>query len=668
MSFLTISLRSGISIRILHSNDDIIFLSLRCVAKAGGTLTYRQLKSYIFNLSPFFIQGVDFEYEHIILKDRNDGRPHSYDVYITRDLFLHLLFLRTGLHSHGRIQYVLNSPDMIFLRRQSLASFSNIFQLSTVRSHTEPTLSSHLPNPFTNTAGEEPLSISPISKRRRVDSSPISLPSDEIFDPPPVSNVISHPIFSPPPPHLPIHHVRTISFGIPSNVYPMNVTPVTNPDIDESLSKLLHPHHAISLVEQYPHLISKHLTFRNRIQSVRTSPRFLLSMDDLTKIMQASPFCSKCHQEYDVHFVRTSFFCKTATFICPGHPSHNTHLRLSVPSPGQDSNRFHVQNIIGGIFRMIYSPTQVVFDRIFLAFGLQPPPKLPSNVISILADVLKEAHNEERDLQISFLNQFESQHLILDTQWNRPQRQGSRSRNCVSVLLSTTNKAICVYPISEDIPDSNIEISDSCKDLEKIGSSKALRFIAPKLSHIRTVCHDACSTVSSLIRDVILPHHPSCQDCLDTWHFLKKMTGNAKNLEKKFPKLEKLHKYLITLVRKVVQDHQDDLDIRVRKFLFHNWRLNFRPDLSDFEVQEIYNFVREYAKDVRRLVPHGTSIGESYNNHNMCFFTKRIYYPPPQWSIKMYCAYLQWNDVPNWADMVITRVLQRLRDSTYIAK
>ena len=69
-------------------------------------------------------------------------------------------------------------------------------------------------------------------------------------------------------------------------------------------------------------------------------------------------------------------------------------------------------------------------------------------------NVMKQLYDEEVARQIEFLNSLGGDtNLLIDTQWNRPQRRQSRSRNACTVLLSVPfNKALCVYPVSVDFP------------------------------------------------------------------------------------------------------------------------------------------------------------------------------------------------------------------------
>ena len=65
---------------------------------------------------------------------------------------------------------------------------------------------------------------------------------------------------------------------------------------------------------------------------------------------------------------------------------------------------------------------------------------------------MKQLYDEEVTRQIEFLNSLgEKTNLLIDTQWNRPQRCQSRARNACTVILSVAfNKALCVYPVSID--------------------------------------------------------------------------------------------------------------------------------------------------------------------------------------------------------------------------
>lgn len=72
--------------------------------------------------------------------------------------------------------------------------------------------------------------------------------------------------------------------------------------------------------------------------------------------------------------------------------------------------------------------------------------------------IMKQLYDEEASKQIEFLNSLEEKtNLLIDTQWNRPQRCQSRARNACTVILSVAfNKALCVYPVSVDFTNPSM--------------------------------------------------------------------------------------------------------------------------------------------------------------------------------------------------------------------
>jgi hypothetical protein len=71
---------------------------------------------------------------------------------------------------------------------------------------------------------------------------------------------------------------------------------------------------------------------------------------------------------------------------------------------------------------------------------------------------MKQLYDEEVERQFEFLNSLGGKtDLLIDTQWNRPQRHQSCSRNACTVLISVPfNKALCVYPVSVDFPTPSL--------------------------------------------------------------------------------------------------------------------------------------------------------------------------------------------------------------------
>ena len=106
--------------------------------------------------------------------------------------------------------------------------------------------------------------------------------------------------------------------------------------------------------------------------------------------------------------------------------------------------------------------------------------------------------------------------------------------------------------------------------------------------------------------------------------------------------------------------YPEDGEERMMFWSTYNWRRKFYPELQVKDLIILEKFCDQYSVHVSNLIPIGTSIVESYNNHNLLFFTKKIYYTPTIWAIKMYASYLDWNCVPDWLELFVYNCCRRI--------
>jgi hypothetical protein len=179
------------------------------------------------------------------------------------------------------------------------------------------------------------------------------------------------------------------------------------------------------------------------------------------------------------------------------------------------------------------------------------------------------------------------------------------------------------------------------------------------------VCHDECSSTSAIVNTVVAAKHINVCDAGDTWHAFKNIEKQAKVLEQQFPtSLPGLSSKLKSVIRNLLHEfpNMDQVDARVAGWRFYNFRENWNSQLPQYVMDILDAFMRSTSVVIAKLVPFGTSACESYNNHNLVFFSKHQFYAPEDWQIRMYASYLAWNDVEGWFSkfvaMVISEVLK----------
>lgn len=164
---------------------------------------------------------------------------------------------------------------------------------------------------------------------------------------------------------------------------------------------------------------------------------------------------------------------------------------------------------------------------------------------------------------------------------------------------------------------------------------------------------------------VVALKHIHVIDAGDTWHAFRNIEKQAKALEQQYPtNLSGLSSKLKSVIRKLLHDfpNSDQVSNRMNEWRFYNFIDNWNPDLPVYVRDILDAFMRSTAPAIARLAPFGTSACESYNNHNLVFFSKHQFYAPEDWQIRMYASYLAWNDVEGWfsrfLEMVISEVLK----------
>jgi hypothetical protein len=191
------------------------------------------------------------------------------------------------------------------------------------------------------------------------------------------------------------------------------------------------------------------------------------------------------------------------------------------------------------------------------------------------------------------------------------------------------------------------------KCLEKQGSKQVLIVLQKRMksNHIFCVCHDKSTATSSLIKEILHRHHPSCLEAYDLWHFLKRINKEAKALTKKHPTLQNFSEHLKGVfyhIAYLVPHGTTNFKVERLKHLFNCDWYEFYPGLTPELAQSIYELCLNRGGEFSKVLEEGTSIGESFMSHNLVYFQKKQHYPPFLWKSKVFASFLDWNRVPNW--------------------
>eukprot|EP00009_Paramoeba_aestuarina_P016161 CAMPEP_0201534770 /NCGR_PEP_ID=MMETSP0161_2-20130828/57104_1 /ASSEMBLY_ACC=CAM_ASM_000251 /TAXON_ID=180227 /ORGANISM="Neoparamoeba aestuarina, Strain SoJaBio B1-5/56/2" /LENGTH=245 /DNA_ID=CAMNT_0047939573 /DNA_START=739 /DNA_END=1473 /DNA_ORIENTATION=+ len=209
----------------------------------------------------------------------------------------------------------------------------------------------------------------------------------------------------------------------------------------------------------------------------------------------------------------------------------------------------------------------------------------------VLHEVKLMAMEETNDICTLLNNLNIPSGLAVDTQWNRPQRQGGRAKNASTVFLSWTlpKKAVLVVPTSAG---DNVMNKEEAKCLEKIGTREGIQLLSSKLRSIGAVSHDACGSISKLVSD-LQREHREARDTLDAWHTLKRMKKDAKLFESKeglFNFSVHLHGMAYSTLKSFAESSAKD---RLEQFLYFDWRQAY-PDLNEEDLEKILNFCQKW--------------------------------------------------------------------------
>jgi hypothetical protein len=202
--------------------------------------------------------------------------------------------------------------------------------------------------------------------------------------------------------------------------------------------------------------------------------------------------------------------------------------------------------------------------------------------------------------------------------------------------------------------------------LEKRGTTAALGYCANNLRSIGHIVHDECSSTENFINSKVKGRHPQCSSKGDTWHGFKNVVKEAKENFDNNPFYEGFSKKIQAILRSVILKYHSDTPesekARIAVWIHYNFLDNWKADLTQSQLEDLGEFMKSTSSQIAKLVPYGTSACESYNNHNLVFFSKRHYYAPQIWIIKMYAAYLEWNQVPNWFQKFTYDVLTEIKE------
>jgi len=458
----------------------------------------------------------------------------------------------------------------------------------------------------------------------------------------------------------------------------------------ESLQKHLREHKQaeeealVNLVSCIPHLCSKRSEYRTRIRRMRkeADAQILIPHNTFQSFLISTFKCPKCPSSIQkVEILKDGIQTLGVNIHCELH--HSTFRPLSVEaSNGVLSGRLK-ENVRMAIARLVFSPSVVQLERIFAAAGLGSVESLPLPAFDILLEEMTKLYEEEVSRQVKFLNMFHAPtDIMIDTQWCRSQhpltRGGQAHNACTAFLSMLTGKVvyICATSQATDLPSTTPpfdltneqgeqdllageEPDEDVKSLEKLGTGIGIDFLIKELTSIGAVCHDKCSSTSKHFKK-ILRAHPYARDCLDSWHVLKRVVAHAAELEQNnLEDFSGLAKAVQGILFDLILSNPIDGEKRKQEWMYLNWCECFNSRLSRRSCETLRLFCREHAADIGQMYPEGTSLCESYNNHNLIFFSKHLHYHPSVWKIKMMAAYLYWNEVPNWFQIFLERSLRR---------
>jgi hypothetical protein len=427
-----------------------------------------------------------------------------------------------------------------------------------------------------------------------------------------------------------------------------------------------------SKVFSSPHLTSSRPDLRTVTRHIgKYCPHLCIVPQSLfIQFLEQVSFCVKCNLPGTIttELLKSSSFVSEVIMTCMCG-SQMIYRMTKPPISKGITQGWLEENLRLSIIRLLFSPVLSHVERFFAGAGFCSLPSLPIEVFEIVAQELQKLHDEESKRQMEFLNLFDDpQNVVLDTQWNRPQKHGSRSKNASSVILSERfKKALLVIPTSEsDLKsfNSSQKLINSPEDftelkcLEKLGTREGLIQVSNGLSVLGTVCHDRCSTTTAIVLTEVRKKHPQVCDCLDSWHVFKSIVAEAKNVETLH--IDILHGFthkVRSVLRALLLKYPTKPRDRRSAWTFFNWKKNFHPGLTLTILEVIRAFTWSFSLCIEKLVPFGTSIAESYNNHNLSFFVKKVYYTRSTWRIKMFVAFLQWNNVFEWVNILLQRTL-----------
>ena len=148
----------------------------------------------------------------------------------------------------------------------------------------------------------------------------------------------------------------------------------------------------------------------------------------------------------------------------------------------------------------------------------------------------------------------------------------------------------------------------------------------------------------------VKPRHPDVIDTFDTWHCIRAIVKGAGKIFSKVgisTSLKGLKEYMKILLVSLLGKYPNDMRKVTREWICFNWNDN-GFSFSSTELEYLFEFQRQRSSAVMKLSNLATSSGESYNNHNLVHFGKKVAYLPSVWKLKCLCAWFEWNQVPQW--------------------
>ncbi len=165
------------------------------------------------------------------------------------------------------------------------------------------------------------------------------------------------------------------------------------------------------------------------------------------------------------------------------------------------------------------------------------------------------------------------------------------------------------------------------------------------------LCGIFSSRVYQIVDTYVKPRHPNVIDTHDTWHCIRAIVAGVEEIllagGAPATAVEGLKDYMKTLLLALLVKYPGEPQRVAKEWLTFDWNRNGFSFSKD-ELLMLFDFAKGKVSQVLKLSSLATSIAESYNNHNLVHWSKKVVHSPVVWKIKCLCAWFQWNQIPDW--------------------